>query len=184
MLMGPYLASHSMPGHHSLDQMHFHSCFHRICPRVPCNSLHQPFPASARWHRQLMWTQIRCAHNKAMRSVSAVARWALLIPPTGSHFRFIVSSCLKPNFPYVPFQNKRIRGFDLLADYLFAEPTTADTLGNVAYFKASDNATESPMLENDVGTEANKLVVLHRPSLCCSWYVAVCSLPRQHLDMS
>jgi hypothetical protein len=113
-----------------------------------------------------------------------MAQWALLIPPTGSHFRFIVSSCLKLNFPYVPFQNKRIRGFDLLADYLFAEPTTADTLGNVAYFKASDNATESPMLENNVGTEANRSVVLHRPSLCCSWYVAVCSLPRQHLDMS
>jgi hypothetical protein len=46
----------------------------------------------------------------------------------------------------------------LLADYLFAEPTTADTPGVVAYVKASDNATESPTLENDVGTEANKSV--------------------------
>jgi hypothetical protein len=96
MLVGPHLASHSMPGHHSLDQMHFYSCFHRICPRFPCNSLHQPFPASAHRHRQLMWTQIQCVHNKAMRSVSTVAWWALLIPPTGSHFRFIVLSCLKP----------------------------------------------------------------------------------------
>src|SRR5487761_1675170 len=47
--------------------------------------------------------------------------------PTGSHFRFIVTSCLKPNFPYAPFQNRRIKGFDLLADYLFPEPIVVDT---------------------------------------------------------
>ncbi|KAI0290474.1 PhoD-like phosphatase-domain-containing protein [Russula brevipes] len=49
--------------------------------------------------------------------------------PTGSHFRFVVSSCIKPNFPYAPFNNRRIRGFDLLADYLFAEPASVDTPG-------------------------------------------------------
>ena len=67
--------------------------------------------------------------------------------PTGSHFRFVVSSCLKPNFPYAPFQNRRIKGFELLADYLFAEPTIVDTPGFVSYAKASDNAT--------VGRETN-----------------------------
>jgi alkaline phosphatase D len=79
--------------------------------------------------------------------------------PTGSHFRFVVSSCLKPNFPYAPFQNKRIKGFDLLADYLFAEPTVVDTPGTVAYVKADDNVTESSTpLENDVDTEAGESV--------------------------
>ncbi|KAJ7273422.1 PhoD-like phosphatase-domain-containing protein [Mycena rebaudengoi] len=48
---------------------------------------------------------------------------------TGSHFRFVVSSCITPNFPYVPFQGRTIRGFDLLANYLF--PTT-DPLDNPA----------------------------------------------------
>lgn len=72
--------------------------------------------------------------------------------PTGSHFRFVVSSCLQPNFPYAPFKSRRIKGFDLLADYLF-EPTIVDTLGVV---KASDNVTESPApLESNIGSETN-----------------------------
>jgi len=67
-----------------------------------------------------------------------------------------VSSCLKPNFPYAPFQGRRIRGFDLLADYLFAEPTVIDTPGTVAYVKANDNVTESPVpLEDNIGIETN-----------------------------
>ncbi|THH31384.1 hypothetical protein EUX98_g2819 [Antrodiella citrinella] len=39
---------------------------------------------------------------------------------TGSHFRFLVSSCTAPNFPYLPFQGRRIKGFDLLAEYLWS----------------------------------------------------------------
>lgn len=78
---------------------------------------------------------------------------------TGSHFRFVVSSCLTPNFPYAPFQNRRIKGFDLLADYLFPESTVVDTPGTVAYVKANDNVTESPIpLENDIGIETNESV--------------------------
>ncbi|KAJ6513831.1 PhoD-like phosphatase-domain-containing protein [Mycena vitilis] len=42
---------------------------------------------------------------------------------TGSHFRFIASSCITPNFPYLPFHGRTIKGFDLLAKYLF--PTNA-----------------------------------------------------------
>lgn len=38
--------------------------------------------------------------------------------PGGSRFRFFVSSCATPNFPYRPFSGRRIKGFDLLADYL------------------------------------------------------------------
>jgi hypothetical protein len=78
---------------------------------------------------------------------------------SGSHFRFVVSSCLTPNFPYVPLQSKRIRGFDLLADYLFPEPTVVDTPGTVAYVNANDNVTESPIpLENGIGIETNESV--------------------------
>ena len=60
----------------------------------------------------------------------------------------------------MPLQSKRIRGFDLLADYLFAEPTVVDTPGTVAYVKANDNVTEeSPIsLENDIGVETNESV--------------------------
>jgi alkaline phosphatase D len=43
---------------------------------------------------------------------------------SGNHFRFIVSSCITPNFPYIPFNSRRIKGFDLLARYLFPTPST------------------------------------------------------------
>ncbi|KAJ3814294.1 PhoD-like phosphatase-domain-containing protein [Lentinula aff. lateritia] len=39
--------------------------------------------------------------------------------PGGTHFRFVTSSCILPNFPYAPLQRRRIKGFDLLAEYLF-----------------------------------------------------------------
>lgn len=38
---------------------------------------------------------------------------------TGTHFRFVTSSCITPNFPYVPLQSRTIKGFDLLAEYVF-----------------------------------------------------------------
>jgi alkaline phosphatase D len=41
--------------------------------------------------------------------------------PSGNHFRFVVSSCVTQNFPYVPFQGNTIKGFDLLARYLFTD---------------------------------------------------------------
>ncbi|KAH9056623.1 PhoD-like phosphatase-domain-containing protein [Lactarius vividus] len=75
---------------------------------------------------------------------------------TGSHFRFVASSCLKPNFPYAPFQNRRIKGFDLLADYLFPEPAVIDTPKAVPDSVASDNSTESPNpLKINVDIHAN-----------------------------
>jgi alkaline phosphatase D len=39
---------------------------------------------------------------------------------TGNHFKFVVSSCMLPNFPYLPFNGDRIRGFDLLSDYIWS----------------------------------------------------------------
>ncbi|KAG6813101.1 hypothetical protein H0H92_013955 [Tricholoma furcatifolium] len=39
---------------------------------------------------------------------------------TGSRFKFIVSSCMTPNFPYNgPLSHRSIHGFDLLAEYLY-----------------------------------------------------------------
>lgn len=50
--------------------------------------------------------------------------------PTGSHFRFIASSCATPNFPYLPFNGRRIKGFDHLADYLWPSRTLNPTVLN------------------------------------------------------
>lgn len=78
---------------------------------------------------------------------------------TGSHFRFVASSCLTPNFPYAPFQNRRIKGFDLLADYIFPEPTDVDTPEETVpdlAVAASENSTESPIaLKITVDIHAN-----------------------------
>ncbi|GLB35224.1 putative phoD-like phosphatase [Lyophyllum shimeji] len=39
---------------------------------------------------------------------------------TGTHFKFVASSCIYSNFPYRgPLHRRTIRGFDLLADYLY-----------------------------------------------------------------
>ncbi|KAG8693905.1 hypothetical protein FRC08_008819 [Ceratobasidium sp. 394] len=47
----------------------------------------------------------------------------------GSHFRFVSTSCVVPNFPYNPFiSGTRVKGFDLLADHIWpAQPEVKDT---------------------------------------------------------
>ncbi|TFY64442.1 hypothetical protein EVJ58_g2610 [Rhodofomes roseus] len=42
---------------------------------------------------------------------------------SGVNFRFLASSCIVPNFPYTPLQGRTIKGFDLLADYLWPKNT-------------------------------------------------------------
>ncbi|KAH7103806.1 PhoD-like phosphatase-domain-containing protein [Auriculariales sp. MPI-PUGE-AT-0066] len=44
---------------------------------------------------------------------------------SGTHFKFLVSSCAMPNFPYLPFHGTRVKGFDLLADYLWPQAFNA-----------------------------------------------------------
>ncbi|RDX52651.1 Metallo-dependent phosphatase [Lentinus brumalis] len=44
---------------------------------------------------------------------------------SGSNFRFLASSCMTPNFPYAPFQSRRIKGFDILADTLWPKSKSA-----------------------------------------------------------
>lgn len=42
--------------------------------------------------------------------------------PVGSRFKFLATSCATPNFPYAPLQGRRIKGYDLLANYLWPKP--------------------------------------------------------------
>ncbi|KAI0075810.1 hypothetical protein K474DRAFT_1355853 [Panus rudis PR-1116 ss-1] len=68
--------------------------------------------------------------------------------PSGSHFRFVVSSCTTPNFPYLPFHGRRIKGYDLLADYLWPaekleESAVAPTINASETAEAALNVTES-----------------------------------------
>jgi alkaline phosphatase D len=44
-----------------------------------------------------------------------------------SNFRFLASSCMKPNFPYTPLRGNQIKGFDLLAHYLWPEDHKSST---------------------------------------------------------
>jgi len=39
----------------------------------------------------------------------------------GSRFRFLTTSCILPNFPWTPAGGRTIKGFDYMADYLFAD---------------------------------------------------------------
>ncbi|KAJ2917596.1 hypothetical protein MD484_g2755, partial [Candolleomyces efflorescens] len=64
---------------------------------------------------------------------------------SGSHFKFIVSSCMTPNFPYKgPLARSIIQGFDLLSQSLTPQPLPiAPVLG------AETNETESPAAHNE-----------------------------------
>ncbi|KAG8690175.1 hypothetical protein FRC11_013324 [Ceratobasidium sp. 423] len=62
----------------------------------------------------------------------------------GSHFRFVSTSCVVPNFPYSVFaEGTYIRGFELLADYIWsAEPQAKDTPS-----KAQEEPVAAPAAE-------------------------------------
>jgi len=70
---------------------------------------------------------------------------------TGSNFRFLVSSCIKPNFPYAPLHGNRIKGFDLLADYLWPQLPGPDTAVNET--SAEDASPEVSTNETVVNQE-------------------------------
>ena len=71
--------------------------------------------------------------------------------PGGTHFRFVTSSCILPNFPYSVLQSRRIKGFDLLADYLF--PSTPNSAANF-------NSTEPEVAQVDTSLPASFLLFL------------------------
>ncbi|CAL1703852.1 unnamed protein product [Somion occarium] len=57
----------------------------------------------------------------------------------GSHFRFLATSCATPNFPYAPLRGRRIKGFDLLADYLWPRSTTVPSIPPAASRASNDS---------------------------------------------
>ncbi|ETW85567.1 hypothetical protein HETIRDRAFT_432282 [Heterobasidion irregulare TC 32-1] len=82
--------------------------------------------------------------------------------PGGSRFRFVVSSCVTPNFPYRPFHGRTIKGFDLLANYLALEKfPAAETVVELpstdsADFESLNDSSSDPLgLNNIVQLEAN-----------------------------
>ncbi|CCM06092.1 uncharacterized protein FIBRA_08339 [Fibroporia radiculosa] len=78
---------------------------------------------------------------------------------SGSHFRFVASSCLIPNYPYVPFHGRRIRGFDLLADYLWPAVQETDLAETIS---SATTGTTDPVESGS--TEIPSSSVLESPS--------------------
>lgn len=76
--------------------------------------------------------------------------------PMGHRFRFMVSSCLTPNFPYRgPLHRKSIKGFDLLFDYLFSraaehtsEPSETEESSNIPSSTASEVTQQNTTKED------------------------------------
>lgn len=78
--------------------------------------------------------------------------------PGGSRFRFVVSSCTTPNFPYTPFGGRRIKGWELMADYLAeqdkslspppaSKPEAADPVPIPEPETTTEEATETESVE-------------------------------------
>ncbi|KAH8108215.1 PhoD-like phosphatase-domain-containing protein [Cristinia sonorae] len=80
--------------------------------------------------------------------------------PTGSHFRFVVSSCVTPNFPYTPLHGRRIRGFDLLADYLWpADPSAKASTPTPIPIPEASSETLATTVESDTAASPSVLPV-------------------------
>ncbi|KAF9257820.1 Metallo-dependent phosphatase [Marasmius fiardii PR-910] len=62
--------------------------------------------------------------------------------PGGQRLRFVSSSCVTPNFPYVPMQWRTIKGFDLLADYLFPP----SPLSHETHAASANSSTETDFM--------------------------------------
>lgn len=80
---------------------------------------------------------------------------------SGSHFRFLASSCVTPNFPYVPLQGRRIKGFDLLADYVWPSGKQVASLASSGATEFADssptsNSTASVSLSSETAHTSNE----------------------------
>lgn len=49
---------------------------------------------------------------------------------SGTNFKFIATSCILPNFPYVPGKGDRIKGFDLLYSYMWPDESNPSNSSN------------------------------------------------------
>ncbi|KAJ8469010.1 hypothetical protein ONZ51_g9274 [Trametes cubensis] len=77
---------------------------------------------------------------------------------SGSHYRFIASSCMTPNFPYMPLQGRRIKGLDLLTDYLWPSKPHSTAPSSAVAQNISDedmSMSTSPVIQsvNDTSAE-------------------------------
>ncbi|CAE6441319.1 unnamed protein product [Rhizoctonia solani] len=92
----------------------------------------------------------------------------------GSHFRFVSTSCVIPNFPYSVFaEGTHIRGFDLLADHIWpAEPQVEDT---------PSQAQEEPIAA-PVAEEIPELVPTHEVLEPTTPSTATADVTPLHLD--
>ncbi|KAK0210499.1 PhoD-like phosphatase-domain-containing protein [Desarmillaria ectypa] len=66
--------------------------------------------------------------------------------PTGNKFSFLVSSCMTTNFPYLPFQGRRIKGYDILSNLLYPNESASSTTNDTDVTGNKTLAKERPML--------------------------------------
>ncbi|EIW60738.1 uncharacterized protein TRAVEDRAFT_146378 [Trametes versicolor FP-101664 SS1] len=62
---------------------------------------------------------------------------------SGSYYRFIATSCMTPNFPYSPLSGRRLKGMDLLAEYLWPSQRTSTPAPSPAPAVAAQNTSET-----------------------------------------
>ncbi|KAI0350094.1 hypothetical protein OH77DRAFT_1431373 [Trametes cingulata] len=72
---------------------------------------------------------------------------------SGSHYRFIASSCMTPNFPYLPLHGRRIKGLDLLADYLWPSQPAPTSMPNAAVQESASESSPSTAEDNSTSAE-------------------------------
>ncbi|EAU88282.1 alkaline phosphatase [Coprinopsis cinerea okayama7 len=69
---------------------------------------------------------------------------------SGSHFKFLVSSCITPNFPYKgPQERLMIKGFDLLAKYLTHEEESTEEAVNMTGSVSNTTTADEPVAEQN-----------------------------------
>ncbi|EPS97367.1 hypothetical protein FOMPIDRAFT_1052580 [Fomitopsis schrenkii] len=77
---------------------------------------------------------------------------------TGVNFRFLASSCITPNFPYAPLQGRRIKGFDLLADYLWPKVSPERfTVVSTSTSASADTTEDTETTESTSGAHSVEL---------------------------
>ncbi|TFK26359.1 alkaline phosphatase [Coprinopsis marcescibilis] len=94
--------------------------------------------------------------------VSPIQRFQTFPDPRfheGSHFKFLVSSCITPNFPYGGPQNRlKIKGFDRLAEYLKPSKPALILNETVEAVDTTVNATEAEEIVIETPSETEESI--------------------------
>jgi len=108
--------------------------FH-LCGRIPCTNVIL-WSSLPQWFGSNVLPDSLATSDKQLLSYPQIPVRFKTFPdpklPNPAPFRFVVSSCMKPNFPYVPFKGDRIKGMDLLADYLWPDDSTRTIIPSTA----------------------------------------------------